>query len=169
MIVSIYQIDFMDASGGSMRLLDYGDLIGNLIDFAANQSEETYNPINTRWGTARALGGARRPLSWSRSLEHLSHAAAASYCIKHPAMLPLSRDGKLRVSLESGEAWEMLDAVILSASTRLDMDGEFATITTYQASAGETLPVAGAFLYTQMPHMWVLGTISDQTLSHSAI
>lgn len=167
MIDSIYQIDFIDSAGSSTRLLNYGDGIGNLIDFAANQSEEVYNPINSRWGTARALGGSRRPLQWSRSIEHPSLAAAASYCIKHSAMLPLTRAGNIRVSVESGEVWDLCDAVIISASTRLDTDGEFATNTSYQVSAGETIPVSGLAHFSGIPHAWILGTLSAQTLHHS--
>ncbi|MEI6654056.1 MAG: hypothetical protein WCP45_04755 [Verrucomicrobiota bacterium] len=169
MILSIYQIDFIDSAGTATRLLDIGDPIGAMIDFSVKQSADSFTSLGNPWGGSRASGGARRPLSWARQIEHVSHAAAASFAIRHPASLPLSREGKLRVTVSGGEVWDLLDAVILDATTRPDQDGTYATLTNYTAEAGQTLPWSGLAHYAGIPTSWLLTTHTGQTLAHSAI
>jgi len=142
MIVSIYQIDFIaTADSSATRLLDYGDLISSMLTFSATQQATAYASLGLPWGGTSAAGGARRPLTWTRGIEHASHAVAASYCISHPAAMPFTAPGKLRVSVSGGEVWDLLDAVILSAGVALDPDADFGTLATYQAEAGQSLIV----------------------------
>ncbi|MDP3851961.1 MAG: hypothetical protein Q8Q59_15775 [Luteolibacter sp.] len=166
MLVSIYQIDFIDtATGGSTRLLSTGELLDKMIDFSFSQQAEGYASIGSDWGKSQALGGARRPLEWTRQCEHAHHAAAAAWCIRHPAGLPFTRPGKLRVTIQDGETWDLLDAVLLSASARPDKGGDFATLTSYKAEAGKTLPVYGLAHYAGIPHAWILTAHEDQLLT----
>lgn len=168
MISSLYQIDFISAAGAATRLLSVGDLTGSMPDFIVRQQAETHISLGNPWGGARAAGGARRPLGWTRLTEHASHAAAASYAIRHGASLPLTSEGKLRITVSGGEVWDMLDAVLLEASTRPDGEGDFATLTTYSAEAGLSLPVSGLAHYAGMPTAWILTTHAAQTLTHAA-
>ena len=170
MIVSPFQIDFIDSSGGHTRLLDRGDLIGALLDFSARQSSETYVSIGMDWGGAVAAGGARAPLQWSRAREHSSHAAAASYAIRHPAILPASREGKIRISLDNGESWASLEAVILSVACRMDTEGIFGTLATYNIEAGELQQITGSSShYDGMTHISLATMLGSQTLLHGVI
>jgi hypothetical protein len=168
MIVSLYQIDFIDpTTGAATRLLDIGDACEAMLDFSAKQQTETYSPLEASWGGAIALGGARRPLTWTRQIEHASHTTAASFCIRHPAQMPLRKTGKLRITLSGGEVWELLSAVVFDVSTRLDLEGWFATLTTYTAEAGETLLISGLPHSPGLPTSWILSTHAELTTPHS--
>ena len=164
MIESIYQIDFITTSGGTTRLLDYGDLISAMINFAATQQATANISLGLPWGGTIAAGGARRPLTWTRNIEHSSHAEAAGYSIRHPAAIPITRDGKLRVSVSGGETWDLFDAVILNVQVANDAEGDFTTLATYQAEAGRSLPVSGLAHFSGIPTAWLLTTHTAQTL-----
>jgi len=169
MIASLYQIDFIDSSGNATRLLDIGDQLSAMIQFCATQQAQAYISLGSPWGGTSAAGGARRPLSWTRGVEHSSHAEAAGYAIRHPAMIPLARDGKLRVCVSGGETWDLLDAVILNSQVAADTDGDFFTLATYQAEAGLSLPIAGLAHFSGMPTAWILSTHTAQTLQTASV
>ena len=169
MISSIYQIDFIDSTGVSARLLDIGDQLSGMIQFPVTQQSQAYISLGSPWGGTSASGGSRRPLSWTRGVEHASHAEAASYSIRHPAQIPIYRDGKLRVTVSGGETWDLLDAVVLNVACATDNDGDFATLASYQAEAGLSLPVAGLAHYTGIPTAWILTTHAAQTLLTASV
>lgn len=169
MIHSSYQIDFIDEAGNATRLLNVDDLTDAIIEFATQQAATGFASLGKAWGGSIASGGARRPLSWSRLQEHASHAAAAGFSIRNPAAVPFYRPGKLRVTTSGGEVWDMLNAIILDAATRMSDEGEFATLATYSCEAGETVPVSGLAHYAGIPHAWILTDIGDQTLTHAAL
>ena len=108
-------------------------------------------------------------MTWTRGIEHASHAAAASYAIRHPASLPLDRPGTLRISVSGGEVWDLYAAVLLTVQVAQDSDGDFSTLATYQAEAGLSLPVAGLTHYAGIPTAWILTDHSDQTLLTASV
>lgn len=167
MIESLYQIDFIDSSGGTTRLLSIGDLIAAHIEFPAKQSANNFASIGSVWGGVNAAGGARRPITFSRLVEHSSHAIAASWSVRYPASLPLYRDGKLRVTISGGETWDLLDAIILDASAKPDSEGDFSAMVTFNLEAGESVPVSGVAHYAGIPHAWIMTKHEDQTLTHA--
>ena len=158
MIESLYQIDFVDSNGGVTNLLALGDLVDSIPGFMAQQSADTFVSLGSDWGGAIPLGGARRPLTWTRQLTHASHGAVASWCIRHSASLPLTRSGKIRVTISGGETWEMQDAVISSVSSKQDINGIFTSLNTYTCDAGYSVPVAGLAHYAGQYVSWILET-----------
>lgn len=157
MISSIHQIDFIPADGSaSIRMLDYGDRMQNPLVFPVSVSADAYAPIGSTYGIAIPKWGARRAFEWSRRSEHASHAAAASYTMRHPAVIPYMKTGKLRVAVQGGDAWDFLDAVILACSSTQAFSGQFATMTSYRAEAGRIFPSAAIVLYPGIPTEWIL-------------
>lgn len=146
MIASIYKLEFIATTGGAVTtLLSWGDWIDKLIEFPMQNQVQTFSAIGAQWGKARAMGGARRPVDWTRMATHASHAAAAAYCLSHPAGLPFTTPGKLRVYIYVAAApgtpviYDMMDAVIVAAVTRMTNEDDFATLTSYRVEAGKTL------------------------------
>jgi hypothetical protein len=169
MIETIYQIDFIDGlTGGATRLLSQGDLVGDDLEFPVAQKVHEFDSLGMDWGGALGMGGARRAFTWTRQQEHTSLAEAAGFCIRHPASMPLRRAGKLLITISGGEVWEMEDAVISAAATRMDSEGLFATRTSYQASCGRSLPISGLDHYAGMPTGWILETHGTAARTHSA-
>lgn len=169
MIDSPYRIDFMDASGASVRLLDIGDGMEVPLEFGVRQQEAVINPIGARWGDSVACGGSRRSLSWLRVVEHDSRSAALSYEQRHPAMLPALTDGTLRVSVAGGEEWDLREATVLNVLTRSHWDGEFATITCYEIECGRTMPVSGLIWFPGIASEWNLLTHGQSAIHHDGV
>ena len=163
MLVSNYQIDFITDSGVTTRLLSIGDLTTDTLEFPMQIQTEDYTIIGADWGGAVSMGGSRRGFSWVTVREHANHAEAASYCLRHPATLPIRTPGKLRVTVDAGEVWDFLDAVLSTAAPRQWKDGDFATYTAYQASAGEIVPVSTLTLYAGIPWNFILQNWEDIT------
>ena len=166
MILSLFQIDFIDSAGTATRLLSYGEVMEKPFEMPWGQSADEYSPISATWGLARAKGGGRRTLEWTRRVTHASHAEVCAHVIRHPASLPSMKPGKIRVSIQGGEVWDSIEAVLLGATTRPHTKG-FASITTYRATAGQSFPVSGLAHYAGMPTAWMLTTHSAQALTHS--
>lgn len=168
MLESLYQIDFI-TSGGSLRLLDVGDLIEKPIQFPAVQQAAGFSGIGRLWGLSAAAGGGRRQLEWSRYIEHASHAAAASYAIAHPPRVMTLSAGKLRISITGGAVWELMDAVLSAAACGVSTAGNFETLASYTVEGGNTLPVSG------VPHAvgdvlsWVTETHTSIATPHSGM
>jgi hypothetical protein len=143
MIKSFYTIDFIATTGGATTsLLTGGSWVDRQIDFPAAGQVKNFTPIGATWGKARGMGGVRRLLEWGRYIEHDSHVMAAGYCISHPASMPFMTPGKLHIHIYGGSAsWDLEDAVILAAVTRLSSEGYFATLTSYRVEAGKTTVV----------------------------
>ncbi len=169
MLVSIWQIDFIAESGVTTRLLSAGDLMADVLQIPATIQSQEDHYLGADWAGAVPLGNARRSLSWVCVREHASHADAASFVIRHPAAMPLRTPGKIRISITGGEVWDFLDAVITSATPNQYKDGDFATYTAYQASAGKCLPVSGLAIYTGIPIEWILSTHAALATNHSAL
>jgi|GEM_PF-2621225 len=156
MISSIHQIDFFPADGSSsIRLLDYGDRMQDPLQFPVSISVDSYAPIGQTYGIDIPKWGARRAIDWSRRTEHASHAAAASYAMRHPASMPYMQTGKLRVTVQGGEVWDFLDSVILGCTSTQAFSGKFATMTTYRIGAGKTVPAYAIALTPGMPMEWI--------------
>lgn len=166
MILSLFQIDFIDSADNATRLLSYGEAMEKPFEMPWGQSSDEYSPIGAEWGDARAKGGGRRTLEWTRREVHANHAEVSAHVIRHPASLPSMRPGKIRVSIQGGEVWDIMKAVLLGATTRPHTKG-FVTISTYRATAGQSLPVSGLAHYAGMPTAWMLTTHSAQTLTHT--
>lgn len=150
MIDSIYQIDFITipATGSptTISLLSHGDGIEKEIEFPLENKSQQYTPVGAAFGKGRPMGGARRVITFGRYVEHGSHAAAAAYCLTHPASLAFVIPGKIRVTIpaDNGSTYtvfDILDAVIIAAIAVLSPEGEFATYTTYRLEGGKTVPV----------------------------
>ena len=169
MLVSIHQIDFVSDSGVTTRLLSVGDLMTDVLEIPASIQTQEDNYLGADWAGAVPMGNARRSLSWVCVREHASHAAAASFVIRHPASMPLRTPGKLRVSISGGEVWDFMDAVISSASPTQYKDGDFASYTAYQASAGKCMPVSGLEIYTGIPIEWILSTHDALASTHASL
>lgn len=170
MIESLYQIDFVDsASGGSLRLLSIGERGEADIQFGFQQDNTAWSPVGSDYGFASALGGARQPLEWQRLQDHASHAAAASYAIRHPASVPKQREGKLRITISGGEVWDLMDAVILAVTCRPHVGFGFRTLTGYRCEAGVAVPVSGLAHAAGVRMDWILETHSGMGAKlHSA-
>jgi len=158
MIASISQIDFVDASGASVRLLSIGDRTEETLQFGFQQETAEWAPVGLDYGFSTPLGGARQAVSWTRMEEHASHAAAAAYAIKHPASVPMQREGKLRVTISGGETWDLLDAVILGVSTRPRVGNAYRTLTAYRCEVGQPVPVSGLTHAAGVRTAWILET-----------
>lgn len=146
MLASIYKIDFIATTGGATTaLLAWGDWIDREIEWPMLAQSQTYSAIGAQWGKARGMGGARRPIDFARYAEHASHAAAAAYCLSHPASLPTMTPGKIRVSVNAATPiiYDLMDAVITEAIARMSHEGDFATLTSYHIEAGKTIYVSG--------------------------
>lgn len=165
---TIHQIDFIDTAGTATRLLTAGDLVTDEPDFQVQQQGDSQSALGRIWGTGVGMGGARRSGTFTRILEHASHAAAAAYCIRWPATLPLARSGKLRITITGGEVWDLADAIITTCGCRRSTDGLFATAATLQLTAGEATPVSGVAFYTGMPAGWVPETHGAIARTHAA-
>jgi hypothetical protein len=157
MTASLYQIDFIAAaSGAATRLLSIGDRGQTAIEFSFAQQSSEWAPVGADYGFTTPLGGARQPLEWQRLQDHASHAAAAAYAIRHPASLPKQEPGKLRITLPTGEIWDMPDAVLLSATCRAHVGSGWRTMATYRAAAGQPIPAAGLLHTAGTRHSWIL-------------
>lgn len=148
MIASIYKMEFTTSNGSAYTMLSWGDWIDKLIEFPMQNQVQTFSAIGAQWGKARAMGGARRPVDWTRMVTHASHAAAAAYCLSHPGDLPFTTPGKLRVYVYAGATtapiiYDLMDAVIVAIVPRMTNEDEFATLTSYRVEAGKTTHISG--------------------------
>jgi hypothetical protein len=156
MIQSLYQIDFITASG-TRRLLDIGDLIETDIAPKVAQGADKYSAIGAAWGESQAQGGAMVDLGWSTVRTHASHAELRSFCMRHAASFPSGKTGTLRITISGGETWEISDATLLSSAPMpLVPAASFKTITAYQATGGRMLPVTAITLYSGIPWEFIL-------------
>lgn len=171
MFRSLFQIDFMADGGGSWRLLDFADVTLEEFPFPMEQQSSTYAPIGAEWAGGRGEGAARSSISWSRRVTHASIAACRSFCISHPATMPLRREGKLRVTIQGGATWDLLEATLQSASTAPYVWTGHPTMTNYRAECGRRVPVAGLphTANSGFPHAWLLTAHQDQTLTHATL
>jgi hypothetical protein len=168
MIESLYQIDFMKATGGTVRLLDYGDRTEETLEFGFEQTAATWRPAGQDYGNTTALGGSRRSMEFQRLIDHSSHAVAASYAIRYPASLPMRQAGKIRVSISGGEVWDLMEAVILGVSSRTHVGNKFRTLTGYKLEVGKPVPVSGLTHASGVRMDWILETHSALGALHSA-
>jgi hypothetical protein len=169
MILSEYKIEFVTASGAEVLLLDHDDPMERMVDFPVTQEVRKSSVIGGQWGIETALGNGRRAMEWSRLEEHGSHAAAAAYCLRHPAEVPILSPGVLRTEVRGGEVWEMQGAVIAAVTTRLSNEGDFATLSLYKATAGRTQPVSGLAWYYGIPTSWILETHEQIFRQHDGL
>jgi hypothetical protein len=168
MIATLYQVDFIKASCGSVRLLDYGDRTEATLEFGFEQTAAVWRPAGQDYGNASPLGGSRRPLEFQRLVNHASHAAAAAYAMRYPASLPMRQAGKVRVSISGGEVWDFMEAVILGVSSRARVGNGFRTMTGYKLEVGKPVPVSGLTHAAGVRMDWILETHSALGALHSA-
>jgi hypothetical protein len=141
MIQSSHKLEFISSTGSTVVLLDLGDYLEQDIDMGMQNQVETYAAIGAAWGKARPKGGARRNVDFGVFRNHASHSAADEFVITHAPSLPFTATGKLRVTLASGSAWDMADAVIVAAVPRRSDEMDFGTLTRYRIEAGKTTAV----------------------------
>lgn len=147
MLESLYQIDFITASG-SLRLLNIGDLIEADIAPKVTQGLARYAPIGAAWGETVAEGGAMVSVDFSVTKNHASHAALRGYCMSHAASFPSGRTGKLRMTISGGATWDIADATLVSCSPlALIPSDSFETLTAYSATGGRMMPITEIPLY----------------------
>lgn len=156
---SLYQIDFIDTStGASTRLLSLEDRAEADLQFGFEQNSAEWSPVGLDYGYESPLGGSRQAVQWTRLMDHASHAAAAAYAIKHPASLPMQREGKLRVTISGGEVWDLMDAIILGVNCRINVGFGFRTVAGYNCKAGQPVPVSGLVHAAGVRIDWILET-----------
>lgn len=152
MIQSLQKIEHVQMDGAITILLDFGDFIEEEIEFGAEQQTTGYAPIGAMWGIGTPDGGARRTFSYSVRRQHNSHSSARSWCLSHPSLIPFNKDGVLRISIRDApdsdvEIWEIKSAVIQGCSARplFDLKQAFRSLTTYQITGGQAVPIQGNF------------------------
>jgi hypothetical protein len=156
MIESLYQIDFITASG-TLRLLDIGAIVDSEPQIAWKQREQSYAPIGAEWSEKQALGGAENEVTWQAIVNHASQAALRGYCLRHTATLPSGQTGTLRLTISGGDVWDIEDAVLSSSKPLpLTSSGSFETVTAYTASGGRMVPGAAIALYAGIPWIFIL-------------
>lgn len=163
MIVSRWQIDHVQPHGRTTRLLDYGDELADELPLPLEQTASDYSAIASRWGGASADGAARRTIVFTRYQFHADDDAVCRHVLLHPARMPLAKQGKLVISHDSGLVVEMRQAVVLSASPAVAPPAPFRTMTSYQITAGETVPVAGYTPEAGDPWEWLTTEWQDIT------
>lgn len=168
MIGSLYQIDFIKDSGGSVRLLNYGDRTEATLEFGFEQTASVWRPAGQDYGDVSPLGGSRRPLEFQRLVDHASHLVAAAYAMRYPASMPIRQRGKVRVSISGGEVWDYMGAVILAVASRTHVGKGFRTITGYKLEVGKPVPVSGLTHESGVRMDWILETHSALGATHSA-
>lgn len=164
MISSVYQIDLI-TSAGTQRLLDYGDILADELKFSVEQSVSQYAPIHSAWGETSGDGAAFVSVSWERRQAHASHAAARTHVLRSAAGTAWRQTGTLRVSVQSGEVWDIADASISSSAPAALISNGFRTLTAYNASGGRMTPAAALTLYAGIPWDWTLqnwDAVTDQ-------
>jgi hypothetical protein len=151
-IQSLQKIEHVQEDGSITLLLDFGDFIEEEIEFGAEQQTTGFAPIGAMWGIGTPDGGARRTFSYSVRRQHSSHSQARSWCLSHPSLIPFNKDGVLRISIRDAvdsdvEIWEIQSAVIQGCSARplFDLKQTFRSLTTYQITGGEAVPIQGNF------------------------
>ncbi len=137
MIQSLYQIDFLTASG-TTRLLSYGDYISDEISAKVAQAATQYRPLGAAWAETVAAGGATVSVAWTRREDHANHAALRSYCLRTAATSPASSGstGTLRLAVQGGERWDIADCTITSCEPAPLVGFRFRTVTSFQALGG---------------------------------
>lgn len=152
MIRSLQKIEHVQPNGATTLLLDFGDFIEEEIEFGAEQQTTGFAPIGAMWGIGTPDGGARRTFSYSVRRQHSSHSQARSWCLSHPSLIPFNKDGVLRISIRDApdsdvEIWEIQSAVIQGCAARplFDLKQTFRSLTTYQITGGQAIPIQGNF------------------------
>jgi hypothetical protein len=164
MVSSLYQIDLIN-SAGTLRLLDYEDVMSEDLKFSVEQNVSQYAPIDSRWGETSGDGAAFVSVSWERRQAHASHAAARSHVLRSAAGTAWRQNGTLRISVQSGEVWDIADASISSSSPAALVSNGFRTLTAYNATGGRMTPAAALTLAAGMRWDWTLqnwDAVTDQ-------
>jgi hypothetical protein len=140
MIESLYQIDFITATG-TLRLVSVGDWIEADIAPKVSQGLARYAPIGAAWGETVAEGGAMVSVDFAVLKNHASHAALRDYCMAHAASFPGGKTGALRLSISGGAAWDIADASLVSCSLKPEpTSAAFETLVAYTFTAGKMTP-----------------------------
>lgn len=164
MVSSLYQIDLIN-SAGTHRLLDYEDVMSEDLKFSVEQNVSQHAPIDAQWGETSGEGSAIVTLSWDRRQDHASHAAARNACLRAAAGTSWRETGTLRLTVQSGETWDIADCTISSSAPAAIVSGGFRTLTAYNAAGGTMTPAAALTLYAGIPWNWTLQqwqTVTDQ-------
>ncbi len=155
MIRSLWNIEFVTTSASHL-LLDWGDLISGEISPKVAQQSDQIAPIGAAWSKSRAQGGAVTSLSWSTRRDHASHADLRGFCMRHAAAFPSGQAGTLRLSIQDGEVWEILDTTLATSEPMaLVPSADFRTLTSYSATGGRMRPTSELTLYPGIPWSWI--------------
>ena len=156
MIASLYQLDFIHASG-TLRLLDVGEMLLAELEIKVSQAADRYAPIGAAWSDSAAKGGAQSDLSWGVVRNHASHAALRGYCFSQSAAIPSGKTGTLRVAIEGGGTWEIASVTMTSSSTIPRVPSPwFETVSSYTVTSGKMVPVTAITLYPGIPWDFIL-------------
>ena len=162
MIESLYQIDFITATG-TRRLVSAGDLLDAELNPAISQKSAQYSAIGAPWVESVAEGGASVSLSFTVLAEHASHAALRGWCLSKAATFPSGETGIVRIAITAGETWDIHDALISSSSPVPAPEGCFRTLTSYALTGGEMLPYGTITLYAGIPWQFINQLWEDLT------
>jgi len=168
MIQSVYQIDFISASG-TRRLVSVGDVLTDEISPRVAQAVEEYSPIGAAWGGTAAGGGAKTSVSWTVKASHASHAALRDACMIAAGSFPTGETGTLRIAITGGATWDILNASVSSSDPMPAQCAGFHTLTGYSVTGGEIVPISGLAIYTGIPLKWILTAHQDLATNHSAL
>jgi hypothetical protein len=143
---------------GGYVLLDFrtvdGSLLSDEVEPGMEQQSSVYASIGAVFAAASADGGARRTISYTRTIEHASRAEAMIHQWLGPQQLPFGVDGTLTVEMQNGPSFEMEDAVLHAAVPRLSPFLCHATDTLYRLSAGRLRPLSGLPVKAGYPFTW---------------
>jgi len=163
MIRTIYQLDFIHASG-TMRLLSAGDGCDREPAPSISQTSSQWAEDGGAWGGYTAQGGASASVDFTARKYHASHAAAREYCLLAAALFPSARTGILRFTL-SAAVWEMPDAVLTAtAPVVLVESGRFATNQSFSITGGRPVPITAITLFPGVPVELIHQAIETLTL-----
>lgn len=154
MIQSVWKIELI-TSGSTIVLLNYGDLIEAELKPRVEQRVTKDAPVGKAWGETSSEGGAMVSLAWSVQKDHASFAAARSFVMREAASLPRLVTGKLRISIQDSEVWEIQDCTVSMSEPQPLVSGLHRTLTAYQAAGGEIIPISVLTAYAGIPWEWM--------------
>lgn len=168
MIQSVYQIDFITASG-TRSLVNVGDVLTDEIVPRVSQAVDEYAPLGAVWGGTQAEGGAKTSVSWTVKRSHSSHADMRNACMISAGTFPSGETGTLRIAISGGATWDILNASIASSDPLPALCAGFHSLTGYNVTGGEMVPVSGLAIFTGIPIKWILSTHTALATNHSAL
>jgi len=154
MISSLYQIEFISASG-TIRLVSAGDLISGELNPNVTQQTTQYSAIGALWAEIALEAAASVTLSFTVAGSFSSQEALRGWVLARAATFPARQIGILRISIQGGDTWDIHNAAITSSSPLADVEGFLGTLTSYAVTGGEMLPYGTITLYAGIPWQFI--------------